>query len=68
MEDAHSVVLDLDPDGKTRIAWFAVFDGHGGTESPPLSFEITCSFLFPFFLAARFRPGKSSKQILSCMN
>jgi len=30
MEDAHSVVLNLDPDGKKYIAWFAVFDGHGG--------------------------------------
>jgi protein phosphatase PTC2/3 len=31
MEDAHSAVLDLDPDSPRRIAWFAVFDGHGGT-------------------------------------
>jgi protein phosphatase 2C family protein 2/3 len=30
MEDAHSAVLDLAPDTGKRIAWFAVYDGHGG--------------------------------------
>ena len=36
MEDAHSAVLNLDPDGKKRIAWFAVYDGHGGLFPDPL--------------------------------
>jgi protein phosphatase PTC2/3 len=30
MEDAHSVVLNVAPEDPRRIAWFAVFDGHGG--------------------------------------
>ena len=30
MEDAHSAVLDLAPEGNRHIAWFAVYDGHGG--------------------------------------
>lgn len=30
MEDAHSAVLDMDPEGNRRLAWFAVYDGHGG--------------------------------------
>ena len=30
MEDAHSVVLNLSPQSKQAIAWFAVYDGHGG--------------------------------------
>jgi protein phosphatase PTC2/3 len=30
MEDAHSAVLDMAPDSGKRVAWFAVFDGHGG--------------------------------------
>ena len=30
MEDAHSVILDVKPDDNKKIAWFAVFDGHGG--------------------------------------
>jgi serine/threonine protein phosphatase PrpC len=33
MEDAHSAVLDMAPDSDRRLAWFAVFDGHGGTAS-----------------------------------
>ena len=30
MEDSHSAVLDMAPDSSRRLAWFAVFDGHGG--------------------------------------
>jgi protein phosphatase PTC2/3 len=37
MEDAHSAVLDLDPESNRRIAFFAVYDGHGGLTPP---FEI----------------------------
>jgi protein phosphatase PTC2/3 len=33
MEDAHSAVLDVVPESPRRIAWFAVFDGHGGNQS-----------------------------------
>jgi serine/threonine protein phosphatase PrpC len=31
MEDAHAAVLDLDQDAETSNAFFAVYDGHGGT-------------------------------------
>ena len=31
MEDAHSAVLDLAPESGKPIAWFAVYDGHGGS-------------------------------------
>ena len=35
MEDAHAVVLDLDEGGSSdKNAFFAVYDGHGGTCSP----------------------------------
>ena len=30
MEDAHTTLLQLDPD-HPDLAFFAVFDGHGGT-------------------------------------
>ena len=40
MEDAHAAVLDMAPDLDRRIAWFAVFDGHGG---------ITLSLFFCLF-------------------
>ena len=36
MEDAHSAVLDMAPESNKRIAWFAVYDGHGGL--PPTTF------------------------------
>jgi protein phosphatase PTC2/3 len=44
MEDAHSVVLDMAPESDRRIAWFAVFDGHGGKTQSHSYF-----FFFPFF-------------------
>lgn len=32
MEDAHATILDLDEDGSSdKNAFFAVYDGHGGT-------------------------------------
>ncbi|KAJ4482158.1 PP2C-domain-containing protein [Lentinula aciculospora] len=30
MEDSHAIMLDLDEEKKDRIAFFAVYDGHGG--------------------------------------
>ncbi|KAJ3802498.1 PP2C-domain-containing protein [Lentinula aff. detonsa] len=30
MEDSHAVVLDLDEEKNERVAFFAVYDGHGG--------------------------------------
>ncbi|KAJ3763680.1 PP2C-domain-containing protein [Lentinula raphanica] len=30
MEDSHAAVLDLDEEQKDRLAFFAVYDGHGG--------------------------------------
>ena len=30
MEDAHSAELQLDEDNRTKNAFFAVYDGHGG--------------------------------------
>jgi protein phosphatase PTC2/3 len=30
MEDAHTAVLNMAPETGKRIAFFAVFDGHGG--------------------------------------
>ena len=30
MEDAHSALLNMAPDSDRHIAWFAVYDGHGG--------------------------------------
>jgi protein phosphatase 2C family protein 2/3 len=37
MEDADSAVLDIAPESNKRVAWFAVYDGHGGLTS---QFEI----------------------------
>lgn len=31
MEDSHTIRLQLDEDQATRNAFFAVYDGHGGT-------------------------------------
>ena len=31
MEDAHTAELHLDEDNRTKNAFFAVYDGHGGT-------------------------------------
>lgn len=31
MEDAHTAVLDLDGQAESSNAFFAVYDGHGGT-------------------------------------
>jgi len=39
MEDAHTAELQLDEDNRTRNAFFAVYDGHGGMSFP----VITCS-------------------------
>jgi serine/threonine protein phosphatase PrpC len=33
MEDAHTAELQLDEDNRTKNAFFAVYDGHGGTSS-----------------------------------
>jgi protein phosphatase 2C family protein 2/3 len=30
MEDAHSAILNMAPGSGRHIAWFAVYDGHGG--------------------------------------
>lgn len=34
MEDAHATVLDLDQNSESSNAFFAVYDGHGGTLAP----------------------------------
>lgn len=34
MEDAHTAELQLDEDNRTRNAFFAVYDGHGGMWFP----------------------------------
>lgn len=31
MEDAHTTILHLEPDGEKHISFFAVYDGHGGS-------------------------------------
>lgn len=41
MEDAHTAELQLDEDNSTKNAFFAVYDGHGGT----LFLVITCKLL-----------------------
>lgn len=35
MEDAHTIVLDLDEGQEDSNTFFAVYDGHGGTSDPP---------------------------------
>ena len=53
MEDAHAAVLDMAPDSDRRIAWFAVFDGHGGIFSSVFAFVLLSVLLFvPFYCAA----------------
>ncbi len=42
MEDAHAIVLDLDEGQVDSNAFFAVYDGHGGT-CPALRAESACS-------------------------
>ena len=37
MEDSHTTQLQLDDDKKTRNAFFAVYDGHGGASFVLLS-------------------------------
>ena len=31
MEDAHTTILQLEPDTERHISFFAVYDGHGGS-------------------------------------
>jgi hypothetical protein len=43
MEDAHSIVLDLDEGANESNAFFAVYDGHGGVcfQYAPAPFHLT---------------------------
>lgn len=45
MEDAHTAVLDLDGDKDDSNAFFAVYDGHGGTLILPDLLSYQLSFL-----------------------
>lgn len=41
MEDAHAAILDLDGENTDSSAFFAVYDGHGGT------YILSIGFVFP---------------------
>ena len=45
MEDSHTTELQLDEDNRTRNAFFAVYDGHGGMWLPVIVCGVTPSHI-----------------------
>jgi protein phosphatase 2C family protein 2/3 len=65
MEDAHTVVLDLDEGNHDSNTFFAVYDGHGGVQ-----FSFFLLILMSFFLqqggtVAKFAGQNVHKRLLS---